>query len=248
MPVEKQQRKLRSGQEENDMDEIRRSLDNMSGELTKVAVQQKQIMDLIKEVQSLKQLNIEKDKTIALLEDRVADIEQYSRMNNIIVSGLRTTHRSYARVAAAENGVAEREGLPSESETESLSLEQQVVGFFESKGIVVDRSDIEACHTLPTKIKGATRPIIIRFTNRKNKTAILKQGRKLKGTEVYINEHLTKRNGEIARRARILKKQEKIQSTWTASCKVFIKTNGATPEAEKVLVIRNISELDKYDV
>lgn len=65
---------------------------------------------------------------------------------------------------------------------------------------------------------------------------------------MYINEHLTKRNGEIARRARILRKQGKIQSTWTASCKVFIKTTGTTPEDEIVAVIYDISELDRFDV
>lgn len=133
-----------------------------------------------------------------------------------------------------------------ESETESL--EYQVVGFLGSRGIIVERRDIEASHTLPTKTKGATPATIIRFTNRKDIIAILKQGRKLKGSAVYINEHLTKRNGEIARCARILRKQGKIQPTWTASCKVFIKTNGTTPEDEKVAVIYDISELDSFDV
>ena len=33
---------------------------------------------------------------------------------------------------------------------------------------------------------------------------------------------------------------------WTMNCKVFIKLNG-TPEEAKVLVVRDITELDKYD-
>ena len=253
MPADKPQRKLRGGNppeddHDHEMEELRKSIEFMSAELTKVSVQQKQIIELIKEVQELKKESIEKDKTIKLLENRVADLEQYSRMNDVIVSGLKTRHRSYARVAAPGSGAAGREGVTSESETEMESLEQQVAVFLDSKGISMDRSGIEACHTLPTRTKGATPAIIIRFTNRKSKIAILKQGRKLKGTDVYINEHLTKRNGDIAKRARILRKQGKIQSTWTASCKVFIKLNGETPEEEKVMVIKDISELDKYDV
>lgn len=90
-----------------------------------------------------------------------------------------------------------------------------------------------------------TPAVIIRFANRKHKTALLKQGRKLKGTNVYINEHLTKWNSDIARTARSLKKEEKIQSTWTNNCKIFIKLNG-TPEQAKVMVIRNVEELDRY--
>ncbi len=81
--------------------------------------------------------------------------------------------------------------------------------------------------------------------NRKHKNALLRQGKKLKGSNVYLNEHLTKRNTDIARKARFLRKQRKIQSTWTANCKIFIKLNG-TPEEAKVLVIKDVEELDKY--
>lgn len=43
-----------------------------------------------------------------------------------------------------------------------------------------------------TRKKGGNSVLIIRFANRKNKNALLKQGNKLKGTNVYVNEHLTK--------------------------------------------------------
>lgn len=83
----------------------------------------------------------------------------------------------------------------------------------------------------------------MRFVNRKHKTELLKQERKLKGTNVFINEHLTKRNADIARLN--LRKQGKIQNTWTNNCKVFIKLNG-TPEQARVVVIRSMEELDRY--
>ena len=90
----------------------------------------------------------------------------------------------------------------------------------------------------------------MRFVNRKQKIALLNQGRKLKLSNVFINDHLTKRNADIARKARYLKKQGDIQTwtwtwTWTTNCKIFIKLNGK-PEQAKVLVIINIEELDKY--
>ena len=112
----------------------------------------------------------------------------------------------------------------------------------------VDSGDIEACHTLRSKNKTIAPAIIIRFTNRKNQQAIIRQGRKLKGTDVYINENLTKKNADIARKARILRKQNKIQATWTSNCKVFIKLNGTTPESAKVLLVRDVTELDKFEV
>ena len=74
---------------------------------------------------------------------------------------------------------------------------------------------------------------------------MLKQGKKLRGTNVYLNDHLTKKNADIARQARIMRKQGLLQSTWTYNCKVFIKLNG-TPEEAKILSIKDITELEKY--
>ena len=73
----------------------------------------------------------------------------------------------------------------------------------------------------------------------------MRQAKKLKGTDVYLNDHLTKRNGEIAKAARDLKKQKKIQATWTRNCKIWIKPNG-TPEESRGIVVRDLKDLDVY--
>lgn len=88
--------------------------------------------------------------------------------------------------------------------------------------------------------------MIVRFTSRKQKVDLLKQGRKLKGTEVYMNDHLTRKNAEIAKKARELRRLKRIQSTWTRNCKIFIKLNGS-PEEARVLVVKNLSDLDTYE-
>lgn len=161
-------------------------------------------------------------------------------MNDLIVSGLETNHRSYARVTATEEANVEPR------EAEQTSLEEQVVAFLGSKDITIDSRDIEGCHLLPRKDKKMKPAIIIRFANRKSKTALLKQGKKLKGTNVYVNENLTKKNADIASRARFLRRLSRIQSTWTSNCKVFIKLNGRSPEEAKVLVIKELADLDRY--
>ena len=58
-----------------------------------------------------------------------------------------------------------------------------------------------------------------------------------------MNEHLTKRKGEIARQARILKKEKRIQDTWTRNCKIMIRLNG-TPEQANVIAVRDIEALE----
>lgn len=138
---------------------------------------------------------------------------------------------------------ADTEGEP--GKVDVSSTEQQVAAFLQSKGIDLNCDNIEACHLLPRRNPTNKPAVIIRFVNRKHKNALLKQGRKLRGSDVFINEHLTKNNAEIARRARYLKKQKKIQNTWTANCRIFIKLNG-TPEEAKVLVVSCMEELEKY--
>lgn len=219
-------------------DDIKKSLEFMTEEISAVKLQQKAILDLVEEVKALRIQNAEKDRRLAYLENRVADLEQYTRMNDVIITGLRIKPRSYARAVAADNV-----GRPGEEDGNSTEL--QVVTFLRSKGVEVDYNNIEACHPLPRKNDSDKPAIIVRFANRKHKTALLKQGKKLKGSDVFMNEHLIKRNADIARKARYLKKQGKIQNTWTTNCKVFIKLNG-TPEQAKVLVIRNMEELGKY--
>lgn len=67
----------------------------------------------------------------------------------------------------------------------------------------------------------------------------------LKGTGVYVNEHLTRKNADVARDACTRRKQNKIQTTWTRNGNVMIRLNG-TPEEAKVVTIRDLKELEKY--
>ncbi|CAL8236488.1 unnamed protein product [Boreogadus saida] len=137
--------------------------------------QQRDILDLAGEIKVLRVQSEEKDKRIIHLESRVSDLEQYTRINNVIVTGLHVKPRSYARAVTDDNGGGARR-------------------------------------------KTSDNPVvIIRFVNRKHKTALMRQGRKLKGSNVFLNDHLTKNNADIARMARNLKKQGKIQNTWTAN-------------------------------
>lgn len=221
---------------EGDLDEIKKSLSALTAEMQKISTQQQTLMELTREVKELKRENDDKNKKIMALENRLADLEQYTRLNDLIITGLEVRPRTYAR-AAAENREPNDEDL--------VSVEQQVVQFMQSKGISLDSGDIEACHPLPRKNKLQKPAVILRFVNRKKKNALLKQGRCLKGTNVYINEHLTKKNADIARQARLLRKQNKIQGTWSSNCRVFIKLNG-TPEQAKILWIKEENELDKY--
>uniref|UniRef100_A0A1A7XGY8 Uncharacterized protein n=1 Tax=Iconisemion striatum TaxID=60296 RepID=A0A1A7XGY8_9TELE len=169
---------------EEELEDIKKSLNFMSEEIT-ISKQQKLILNLMEDIKELRRLSEEKDKRIAMLEGRVSELEQYSRVNDVMVTGLETKHQTYARVAASEGGET--------PEQELRTLEEQVLTFFKSKGIEMESKDIEGCHPLPRKNKNQTPAIMMRFVNRKQKKELLKQGRKLRGTNVYLNAYRNKR-------------------------------------------------------
>lgn len=226
-------------------EELRESLNITGADVSAIKKGQEKLTSLIKRVKWLEEVNKEKDTMIAKLESRVDDLEQYSRMNDVIVSGLKIKPRSFAAAAAA--GV---EGRGEPDDREITSVEQQVIDFLQTKEINVNARDIEACHPLrpSPKMIQDKKPasIILRFVNRKSKVSLMKQGKKLKDTQVYLNEHLTKANAEIAMKARQLRRDKKIQSTWTRHCRVYIQLNGP-PEQAKVMIIRKVEELENIN-
>ena len=162
-------------------------------------------------------------------------------------------------IMAGNGGVIDNHGeLSTQANAEVVeSVEKQLVSFLVSRGVDVAEGDIEACHPLPipantkarlekeNKIVGPD-PIIVRFVNRKSKVSLMKQWKRLQGTKVYLNDHLTKANAVLAARARQLRRDSKIKNTWTRDCNIYVQTNGP-PEKSKILVIRSAADLSQLE-
>ncbi len=73
-------------------------------------------------------------------------MEQYTRTDDLVISGLETTHCTYAWAAAA--GDKEDEDVP---RGELHSREQQVIQLFNNKDIHINSTHTSACHTMPQK-------------------------------------------------------------------------------------------------
>ena len=93
-------------------------------------------------------------------------------------------------------------------------------------GLEVKSGDVSAIHYLPSRDNNNTGPknVVVQFISRKTKDMILRTGKRLKGLDVYINEHLTRKNMALHKKGRELRKSEKIINVWTRNCKVWIKT------------------------
>ena len=201
-----------------------------------------QMKKMQKEIDSLKVQVKKRDSTINTLESRIHELEQTTRLDNLVISGIECQHRSYARVAGNSNSADQNEHAPSQ---EQQTLESSVVLKLKEYNIPISESDISTCHTLGQRGPNGKSNILIKLCNRKTKINILQHAKQLKGSNIYINEHLTKQNAAIAKEARVLRKQKKIESTWTRNCRVFIKFS---PDGEhsKIAAVTNLDELKKF--
>ena len=149
------------------------------------------------------------------------DLEQYSRMDNLIISGFNVQYKSYAR-SVSTHDVDEHTQTNSETET----IESKVVLFLKSINIPIDSSNISICHPFKSKYASNMKPsIALKLKSCKAKLKILSNAKKLRGSDVYINEHLTRQNADLARKAREYKRKGLTLSTWTKNCNVIIRTN-----------------------
>lgn len=72
----------------DEVEEIKKLLGFLTTEVSAMRLQQNNTLDLVEEVKHLKVQNAEKNKRLSYLENRIADLEQYTRINYVIITGL----------------------------------------------------------------------------------------------------------------------------------------------------------------
>ena len=216
-----------------DIAEMKTSLQFLCHSFNEIKVSNKKLQDALLE---MKKNNDTMNKRIDLLESKLQskdehierlvkslDMEINSKKNNVIISGLDLQARSYAR-ATSGNDHEETNGTSSQSGGEFTGLRKKVAEFVnKTMGVQLQTSDIIACHELPSRKEERVKPVIVSLINNAVKRDVMMGRKKLKGTRIYVNEQLTKKNAALFKKARDLKKQAKIDSTWTYNEKVFLK-------------------------
>ena len=217
-----------------DIAEMKSSLQFLCKSFDEIKVSNKQLKDALLE---MKKSNDTMNKRIDLLESKLQSkdehidrlvgsmdlLEMNSKKNNVIISGLDLQARSYAR-ATSGNDHGEENGTGNQSGGEFTGLRQKVAEFVKkSMGVQLQTSDIVACHELPSRKGERVKPVIVSLINNAVKRDVMMGRKKLKGTRIYVNEQLTKKNAALFKKARDLKKQATIDSTWTYNGKVFLK-------------------------
>ena len=130
------------------------------------------------------------------------DIQQRDRDRNIIVTGLQDEH---------------------------LTKDKAIETLNNKLGTNITSDDIDYTVILKT---GDTQPNRLRivFSDNGKKAKVIKQKKKLKDSQIWVTDDLTKLRSELAYEARKAVREEKISQTWVHDSNVFIKkTSNARP-------------------
>lgn len=156
------------------------------------------------------------------LSRRIADLEQYSRINNVEIRGVPST------------------------QGESCVAVLQKIG--EKIGCHVPPTDLDTVHRVPAK---KDKNIIARFCSRTKKAEFISKARKARlnattlgfppsaETKVFVNDHLTQENKRLFAQALELKKQHNWRFLWTDNCRIKARKT----EGSRVYVISCTSDL-----
>ena len=207
-------------------------------------------------ISELKETIKTKDTIIANMQDSIDDLQQQTRKNNVIISGLDL--RTYSEVTQKSKSVNQNViSIQTEHDqndgnmvpkNDSDRIEGKVLNFFKTKMKVNINSDqISTLKFIPNR--NGDKNILVQFVSCKTKFEVLKNGKNLKGEkDIYVNEHLTSRNAQIFKKARELKKKKIVLDAWTRDCKVFLKTSPQNQSMSKVLHIKSMDDFSKFNL
>lgn len=168
------------------------------------------IENMKKEAETQKQAN---ESLQFALEDsdrafygRTNELEQYSRRNNIRIWGIPETD---------------------DNEDAQTTIDKVVMVLNEKLGAKLTTYDIDIAHRLGKKQKNrkSGRCIIVKFLSRMSKIKCLKdRKKKLKGTNIFIQEDLTNLNYSVYMAAR---SNDEVEKCWTIDGTVYVVMKGS---------------------
>lgn len=165
-------------------------------------------------VNDLEDKNIQLTRKVTLLEQEVMDLQQQSRKNNLIITGV---------------PVSQRENIFAILDTMARILD-----------VPFGRDIVSAAHRLPSTGDDKRPPlIVVCFVSRATKQDWMTARRTKRtlsakelhssfpDTPVFLNDHLTPHTRETFNAARKLVKEKKLEAVWTSDGRVLAKKSAA---------------------
>ena len=188
---------------------------------------------LLTRVRTVEQNLAQKDKEIDKLnskvlnlEEKLAEQEQYSKRDNIIIQGLKVA-KPYSRAADANEGPTMHDE-DKWSKSDKMIMRANIINFAKEKlKVTLVNADIQDVHVLHNQERSEKGSVIVRFTNRLARDSFyqarIQQKRVLYDEKIYLNEHLTPKTAGLFKKARELRKEQKITHVWTKNCRLLVR-------------------------
>ena len=132
-------------------------------------------------------------------------------------------------------------------EHENENTDSILLDIFRDKlGVNLQLEDIQRSHRVGRK--GAdNRAIIVRFCSYRTRAKVWRAKTKLKNSDIFVSEDLTRYRNKLAYSARKLKREKRLVDTYTTDGKILVKArlnlNDPTP---KTFEVKEEADLDKY--
>lgn len=173
-------------------------------------------------VETIEEATLPLLKRIEILETKLLDVtvkanenEQYSRKYNLRLVGL--------------------------NEDEGEDCVDKVVDFCKEKLDLNIDKEIDRAHRLGPKSTDKNRSVIVKFKSYGVKATICSKRKKLKGTNFYINEDLTKFNVMLFNYART--QCSRVKSVWSSDGKILVRNVD-----DKILRIRQMEDFARFNL
>ena len=171
-------------------------------------------------------------------EERLAELEQYSRRNCLNFAGV--------------------------PETKDENTVQLAIDLAKLANVKLDRGDIDRAHRVgspkkatPDQPSPSPRTLVVKFTSYLKREALwfgrreiqkAKPARSSTLTEatvkkVFVQENLTRQNQELMYRARQLRRAGKLWAVWSDGCVPKVKRSQQSPTVR----LRSVSDLDQFE-
>ncbi|XP_039276173.1 uncharacterized protein LOC120349711 [Nilaparvata lugens] len=214
------------------LDQVQVDLASVKKDVSELKTQFKDIEKKCgKNTESIDKLVVENSRLcgeVKFLKLQVADLQQHTRKNNVIITGIPVTK--------GEN---------------VFFILQRIAALL---NIRHDKYDVSAAHRPPNRNKNNPPPIVVNFVSRLTKSEWIHARKQRKGLsavelhnqfpnrQIYINEHLAQHTSSIFNAARALLKTNKLASVWVREGRVLARKSATSP----VFRIMNLDQLEEF--
>jgi len=159
----------------------------------------------------------------AKLEDRIEDLEKYSRKNNMVISG-----------------------IPVEKDENVKEIFTDL-----ANQLQVELQDHEVCviHQLPAQ-RNRTPGIIVKLSNNEKKQELIKQSRARKlrfgDTNIYVDDQLMAKTVVLVKEAKAMRDEGKLKYIWTKNGDLFVRVDDGE-RAQKITKREELVQVSKNE-